>query len=175
MLKQGPNANQMRADVRIVIDDLSGPEIAALLEAHTAELASISPPESKHALDLDGLRQPDTVMWSMWEGDVLVGCAALKALDPTHAELKSMRIAPSHTGRGLASVLLDHLIAEARARGFRQISLETGSMPFFVPARSLYRKHGFTECGPFGSYRPDPNSVFMTMTLDRGPDATGPS
>jgi putative acetyltransferase len=172
MLKRGANANLTQGDVRIVIDDLSGPEIAALLKAHTAELAGISPPESKHALDLEGLRQPDTVMWSMWEGDVLAGCAALKDLGNRHAELKSMRIAPSHTGRGLASVLLDHLIAEARARGFRRISLETGSMPFFVPARSLYRKHGFTECGPFGSYRLDPNSVFMTMALDSDPAAS---
>jgi putative acetyltransferase len=151
--------------MRIVIDDLTGPEIAALLEAHTAELRAISPPESKHALDLDGLRRPGTTMWSIWDGEVLVGCCALKDLGVGHAELKSMRIARPHTGRGIASTLLRHVIGEARARGYRRISLETGSMPFFEPAWRLYRKHGFTECGPFGSYRPDPNSVFMTMAL----------
>jgi putative acetyltransferase len=151
--------------MRTVIDDLAGPEIAALLEEHTAELRSISPPESKHALDLDGLRRPEITMWSVWDGETLVGCAALKDLGDGHGELKSMRITKQYTGRGLATMLLRHIVAEARTRGYRQLSLETGAMPFFEPARNLYRKHGFEPCGPFGSYAADPNSVFMTMSL----------
>jgi len=151
--------------MRIVVDDLTGPEIAALLEAHTAELRGISPPESKHALAIDGLRQPGTTMWTMWDGSTLVGCAALKDLGGGHAELKSMRIVRGYTGRGLASALLEHVIGEARSRGYDRISLETGAMPFFAPARALYRKHGFAPCGPFGSYTDDPNSVFLTLAL----------
>lgn len=151
--------------MRIVVDDLTGPEIAALLEAHVAELRSISPPESKHALDLDGLRQPDTVMWSVWEGDQIVGCAALKDLGDGHAELKSMRVATEHQGKGIASTLLQHVLSEARSSGFSRISLETGSMDFFAPAHRLYARHGFTNCGPFGTYKEDPNSVFMTLAL----------
>ena len=151
--------------MRIVVDDLTGPEIAALLEAHTAELRAISPPESKHALDLEGLRQPDTTMWTVWDGDVLVGCAALKDLGDGHGELKSMRVVKEYTRRGIASMLLRHIVGEARERGFQRISLETGSMAFFEPAHRLYRKHGFEPCGPFGQYEDDPNSVFMTMLL----------
>jgi putative acetyltransferase len=153
--------------LRIVVDDLTGLEIAELLEAHTAELRSISPPESKHALDLDGLRQPGTTMWSVWDGATLVGCGAIKDLGDGHAELKSMRVAAPYTGRGIASMLLRHIIGEAQAAGFTRISLETGSMAFFAPAHRLYRKHGFEECGPFASYVDDPNSVFMTKVLER--------
>lgn len=149
--------------VRIEVDDLTGPEIAALLEEHTAELRSISPPESKHALDLDGLRQPGITFWTVWEDETLVGCGALQELDASHAELKSMRVAAGQQRRGIASLLLRHIIAEAWARGYRRLSLETGAMPFFEPARALYRKHGFTECGPFAGYVEDPNSVFMTL------------
>jgi putative acetyltransferase len=151
--------------MRIEIDDLTGPEIAALLEAHTAELRAISPPESKHALDLEGLRTPDTSFWTVWDGNALVGCGALKDLGDGHAELKSMRVVRAYTGRGIASMLMRHIIGEARARGLQRISLETGSMAFFEPARRLYRKHGFQPCGPFGNYVDDPNSVFMTMLL----------
>ncbi len=152
--------------MRIVIDDLLGPEIAALLEAHTAELRGISPPESKHALDLEGLRRPEITFWTMWDDESLVGCGAIQDLGGGHAELKSMRISSPYTRRGLASMLLRHIIGEARKRGYRQISLETGSMPFFEPARNLYRKHGFEACDPFGQYVDDPNSVFMTKLLD---------
>jgi putative acetyltransferase len=151
--------------MRIVVDDLTGPEIAALLEAHTAELRSISPPGSAHALDLAGLRGPDTTFWTAWDGDMLVGCAALKDLGEGHGELKSMRVVREHTGRGIGSMLLRHILDEATARGFRRVSLETGAMPFFAPAHALYRKHGFAPCGPFGHYVDDPHSVFMTLTL----------
>lgn len=151
--------------LRIVVDDLSGPEIAALLTEHVEEMRATSPPESKHALDLAGLRQPEVTFWSVYAGDVLVGCGALKELDPGHGELKSMRTARSHLGRGVASALLRHIIAEARRRGYHRISLETGAMGFFAPARALYAKHGFTPCAPFAQYVEDPNSVFLTTEL----------
>ena len=151
--------------VRIVVDDLSGPEIAAFLEEHVQEMRSITPLESKHALDLDGLRKPDITFWSVLDGDTLVGCGALKRLDVDHAELKSMRTAPTRKRGGIASLLLEHIIDEARRMGFTRLSLETGSAEFFRPARSLYEKFGFRYCEPFADYRPDPNSVFMTRSL----------
>lgn len=151
--------------MRIQSDDLSGPEIAAFLAEHLTDMQATSPPESKHALDLDGLRKPDVTFWTLKDGDTIVGCGALKALDPAHAEVKSMRTGAAHRGRGVASRLLRHIIAQARARGFSRLSLETGSMEFFAPARSLYTKHGFEVCEPFGDYREDPNSVFMTLRL----------
>lgn len=151
--------------MQIEIDDLSGPEIAEFLAEHLADMQATSPPESKHALDLDGLRKPDVTFWTLRDGGTIVGCGALKALDPTHAEVKSMRTGAAHRGRGVASRVLTHLIAEARARGFSRLSLETGSLEFFAPARALYAKHGFELCEPFGDYREDPNSVFMTLVL----------
>lgn len=137
----------------------------ALLEEHLADMRAWSPPESIHALDLDGLRRPEVSFWTVWEGAALLGCGALKALGPDHAEIKSMRTANAHRGKGVARLMLAHLLAEARRRGYARLSLETGSQPGFVPARTLYAAHGFVECPPFADYRPDPNSVFMTRTL----------
>lgn len=129
--------------MRIIVDDLTGPEIAALLEAHTAELRTQSPPESKHAFDITQLRRPDITMWTVWDGDLLVGCGALQDLGNNEAELKSMRVVSTHTGQGIASRLLAHILDDARARGFSRVSLETGSMAFFHPAHRLYARHGF--------------------------------
>jgi len=151
--------------VRIEVDDLSGPKIAEFLAEHLAEMASITPLESKHALPLEELRAPEVTFWSAWDDDRLVGCAALKRLDPTHAEVKSMRTARDRRRGGVGSRLLAHLIEEARRRGFRRLSLETGSDDFFASARALYAKFGFTECEPFADYRPDPLSVFLTREL----------
>jgi putative acetyltransferase len=151
--------------VDIKLDDLSGPEIAVFLEAHLQDMKATSPPESKHALDLEGLRQPEVTFWTVWEQGTLIGCGAIKALDADHGEIKSMRTAPTYRGRGVASRLLQHILQEARQRDYRRQSLETGSMVFFEPARRLYAKHGFEECPPFGDYWADPNSVFMTRTL----------
>ena len=151
--------------MQIDVDDLSGPRIAAFLAEHVAEMRSITPLESKHALDLDGLRQPEITFWSMMDGDTVVGCGAIKRLGADHAELKSMRTAGSHKRSGIASRLLEHIIAEARRMGVRRLSLETGSAEFFAPARSLYEKFGFTYCEPFAAYRADLNSAFMTRTL----------
>lgn len=151
--------------MRIVVDDLSGEQIAAFLAEHIEQMQGITPPESKHALDLDSLRQPEITFWSVLDGDTLVGCGALKMLSKHHAELKSMRTATERHRTGVASGLLEHIIAEARLMGFTRLSLETGSAAFFQPARSLYEKFGFAYCEPFAAYRPDPLSVFMTRTL----------
>lgn len=149
----------------IKVDDLSGPEIAALLEEHIADMRAASPPESKHALDLDGLRQPEITFWTVWEGSTLAGCGAIKMLDAQHAEIKSMRTARAYRQKGVAAALLRHIIDEARQRGLHRLSLETGSMVFFEPARQLYARFGFSYCGPFADYSEDPNSVFMTRLL----------
>nr|WP_231747290.1 GNAT family N-acetyltransferase [Auraticoccus cholistanensis] len=129
-------------------------------------MAPTAPPESRHALDVTGLRAPGVRLWvAREEPDVVLGTVALAAVAPGHEELKSMRTDPAHRGRGIASRLLRHALVDARRRGVARVSLETGSMDFFAPARALYRKHGFVGCGPFGSYRPDPNSTFMTLEL----------
>lgn len=151
--------------MQIVIDDLSGPQVAGFLDEHVREMLSVSPPESKHALDLDGLRQPEVTFWTVRDGDTLVGCGAIKRLDATHAEVKSMRTLPARKRSGVASLLLGHIISEAARMGLRRLSLETGSAGFFAPARRLYEKFGFEYCEPFGDYRPDPSSVFLTRAL----------
>lgn len=150
-------------DIRI--DDLEGPEIRALIAAHLRNMYEQSPPESVHALDVGALRAPDVTFWSAWEGDALLGCGALKALDAQHGEIKSMRTAAAHLRKGVASALLRHLLAEAARRGYQRLSLETGTQPGFEPARRLYARYGFVECEPFADYVEDPNSVFMTRAV----------
>jgi len=150
-------------DIRV--DDLSGQEIAALLSEHLRSMYLHSPPESVHALDIGRLRAPDITMWSAWQDGELLGCAALKELDREHGEIKSMRTASRHLRKGVASALLRHILAEAKRRSYRRLSLETGSMAAFAPARNLYARYGFQPCGPFADYVEDPNSVFMTRTV----------
>ncbi|XRQ05659.1 GNAT family N-acetyltransferase [Actinomadura welshii] len=151
--------------MNIVVDDLSGPEIAAFLEEHVQEMRAITPLESKHALDLDGLRRPEVTFWSVMDGGAVVGCGAIKRLDAVHAELKSMRTAPLRKRSGIASLLMEHILTEAKRMGFTRLSLETGSAGFFLPARKLYERFGFGYCEPFADYAHDPNSVFMTRSL----------
>ncbi|WP_248959241.1 GNAT family N-acetyltransferase [Sphaerisporangium perillae] len=153
------------SSIKIVVDDLSGPQIAGFLGEHVQEMRSITPPESVHALDLDGLRKPEVTFWSVMDGDTLVGCGAIKRLDAGHAEVKSMRTTPRRKRSGIASLLLEHIITEAKRMGFTRLSLETGADEFFLPARKLYEKLGFDYCEPFADYQPDPNSVFMTQAL----------
>ncbi|MES2606508.1 MAG: GNAT family N-acetyltransferase [Pseudomonadota bacterium] len=159
--------------MNIRLDDLRGSEIAALLSEHLRDMHATSPRESVHALDLDGLRQPDITFWTVWNtlgnnagnhGE-LAGCGALRQIDAAHGEIKSMRTAMPYRRRGVASLLLHHIIDEAKQRGYRQLSLETGSMAYFAAARQLYADFGFCECPPFEGYGPDPNSVFMTLVL----------
>jgi putative acetyltransferase len=151
--------------MRIAVDDLSGPEVRALLGEHLSNMHELSPPESVHALDVTGLQSPDITFWSVWEGTVLMGCGALKELDATHGEVKSMRTPQRLRRRGAGRAVLTHIINEARARGYSRLSLETGSMEAFKPAQRLYESFGFKFCAPFGPYRPDPNSTFMTLRL----------
>ena len=168
----------MISDFHIRPDDLTAPQVRALIAAHLTAAASESPPESTHALDVDGLVAPDVTFWTAWDGADLLGCGALKELDALHGEIKSMHTAAEHRRRGVAARILTHLIDEAGRRGYRRVSLETGSpitrTDMFAPARALYARFGFRECPPFGAYRPDPNSTFMTMEIDQaGGQTTG--
>ncbi|MCP1727422.1 putative acetyltransferase [Natronospira proteinivora] len=151
--------------MEIRLDNLDSPQVVALIREHLESMAPTAPPESRHALDLDGLRGRDIMFWSMWDGKELVGVGALKHLSEEHAEIKSMKTARPYLRKGMASKMLSHIILEAKRRGYSQLSLETGSMGFFEPARKLYSAFGFKPCGPFGSYAKDPNSVFMTRYI----------
>jgi putative acetyltransferase len=151
--------------MRIEIDDLSRPVIHALLSEHLRSMYELSPPESVHALDLEKLRKPGITFWSAWEGSLLLGCGALKELDRKHGEIKSMRTPAALRRNGAGRAILAHIIEVARSRSYECLSLETGSMEAFKPARRLYESFGFAYCGPFGDYNEDPNSVFMTMRL----------
>ncbi len=151
--------------MRIELDDLSHPAVQALLGEHLQSMRALSPPESMHALDLEKLRAPDVTFWTAWVGDELAGCGALKALSPTHGEIKSMRTPAARRRTGAAKALLAHIIDTALSRGYARLSLETGSMGAFEPAHRLYESFGFARCGPFDPYVDDPNSVFMTRKL----------
>ena len=151
--------------MRIEIDDLTRPEVHALLHEHLTSMHRLSPPGSVHALDLERLRRPDVTFWCAWEGAELLGCGALKELSPSHGEVKSMRTARAHIRRGVARAILGWIIEASRRRSYDRLSLETGSMAAFEPAQRLYASFGFTRCGPFADYEEDPNSVFMTMAL----------
>jgi putative acetyltransferase len=150
-------------DIRL--DDLTHPAIHALLEEHLASMRALSPPECVFALDLDKLRQPGISFWTAWEGDTLVGCGAVRELDATHGEIKSMRTPAALRRRGAGKAILQHIVAVARERGYRRLSLETGAPEGFAAAHALYRDAGFVETGPFGDYKPDPFSRFMTLQL----------
>ena len=150
-------------DIRV--DDLSGPEIIRLLHEHLRGVALHSPPESVHALGLEALRNPDITFWSAWQDSELMGCGAIKELDSRHGEIKSMRTVSSHLRKGIAATLMHHILEEAERRSYERLSLETGSMDAFAPARSLYASFGFKPCGPFANYVEDPYSVFMTREV----------
>ena len=156
--------------MEIRVDDLTGPAIIALLGEHLHSMTLHSPPESIHALDLPALRKPEITFWTAWDGDELLGCGAIRELDPRHGEIKSMRTASSHLRQGVASKLLRHILDEARSRSYQRLSLETGSMDAFAAARELYSRFGFRYCGPFAGYVLDPYSVFMTRELNSGAD-----
>jgi putative acetyltransferase len=151
--------------MHIRVDDLTGSDIIQLLREHLQGVAQHSPPESIHALDLDGLRRPDITFWSVWQDGQLMGCGALKELDRRHGEIKSMRTSAAHLRKGVAARLMQHILEEAGRRGYEHLSLETGSMEAFAPARRLYARFGFVMCGPFAGYVEDPNSVFMTRAM----------
>lgn len=159
------------AVVRIVVDDLTHPEVLRLLQLHLDRMHEHSPPGSVFALDLEAMRGPDVTCWTAWDdhdgslAGALMGCGALKELDPLHAEVKSMRTADAFLGRGVGAAVLDHLVAVARARHYRRLSLETGTGPAFEPALRLYARAGFVPCGPFGTYTDTEFSVYRTLLL----------
>jgi len=145
--------------------DLTDPRIIVLLEQHLLRARAQTAPCSAHALDRAALQGPDISFYAAWQDLEPLGVGALKRLTDAHGEIKSMYTAEHVRRRGVASALLRHLLAEARAGGMARVSLETGSWDYFAPARALYRRHGFIDCSPFADYRPDPNSVFMTLEL----------
>lgn len=156
-------------DWRIDLDDLSGVAVQALLHRHAEGMLEHSPPGACHFLDLDGLRHPSITFWSMWDGEALAGCGALREIDPTHGEVKSMRTADDHLGRGVGRRLLRHIVAESRTRGYTRLSLETGSTDAFAAACHLYESEGFERCAPFDTYAADDAAVdfsrFYTLAL----------
>lgn len=152
--------------MHIETDDLTRPQVHALLQEHLDNMHELSPPEQVFALDLSKLRVPEITVWTVWDGQQLLGCGALKELSPSHGEIKSMRTANIARRRGAGRILLQHIIAVARRRGYSLLSLETGSHPAFEPAHKLYSSHGFCTSGPFSNYLPDPHSVFMQLPLN---------
>jgi len=152
--------------MRIIEGGLDDPRVVALLHTHVTRARAETARGSAHALDLAGLRAPEVTFWSVWEEDTVLGVGALKQLSPDHGEIKSMHTAEAARGRGVGSAMLRQIMTVARERGMSRLSLETGSWPYFASARALYARHGFVECGPFGEYRLDPNSVFMTREIE---------
>jgi len=151
--------------MRIEIDDLSRPAVHALLQEHLDNMFELSPPEQVFALDLSKLKVPDITVWTAWRERDLLGCGALKELSPTHGEIKAMRTPAAARRQGAGRAILRHIMAVARDRNYHKLSLETGSHPAFGAAHRLYLDHGFVLAGPFGSYLPDPHSVFMQLRL----------
>ena len=149
----------------IVRADFGAPLLRDFLQAHLDDLEPTAPPESRHALDLAALQADGVQLWTAMSGPAIVGTVALAAIEPEHEELKSMRTDPARRGEGIAHRMLTFVLDDARSRGIRRISLETGSMDFFAPARRLYERAGFRPCAPYGDYVDDPNSVFMTRSL----------
>jgi putative acetyltransferase len=151
--------------MRIQIDDPARPDVHALLEEHLRHMHELSPPESVHALDVSKLKVPEITFWTVRDGEQLLGCGALKELSPDHGEIKSMRTPAALRRVGAGRAVLNHILDEARRRGYKRLSLETGPAETFVAAHRLYESAGFTPCGPFGDYALDPYSVFLTLDL----------
>jgi putative acetyltransferase len=153
------------AQIKITDGGLDDPRVQTLLVHHFHTARAETAPGSAHALDLSGLKAPDIHFWSAWAGDCVVGVGALKRLSESHGEIKSMHTEQSYRRKGVGSVMFRHIIRAAHQMGLSRLSLETGSWPYFNAAREFYRRHGFVECPPFGSYVPDPNSIFLTLEL----------
>jgi putative acetyltransferase len=151
--------------VKVVPGDLDDPRIVELLRIHLSTAHANTAPGSEHALDTNRLRAPDIEFWSLWDGEELLGIAVLKEISPDHGEVKSMHVTELKRRTGAGGTLLRHILARAVAKGMRRLSLETGSWDYFRPARVFYRRYGFAECAPFGEYKSDRNSVFMSLNL----------
>ena len=151
--------------MRIQKDDLTGEDIANLLQEHLENMKEITPPKSVHALDLEALRSPEITFWTAWSDDELLGCGALKELNSKSGEVKSMRTTKIHLRKGVGSKMIEHIIQEAQRRNYARLYLETGALPEFIPARTLYQRYGFKYTQPFAEYTEDPNSVFIVKKL----------
>jgi putative acetyltransferase len=145
--------------------DFSDPQVIALLRYHYEENHANSPPDSCHVLDISAMQMPEIAFFTLWESNELLGMGALKQLNAAEGELKSMRTLPSALRRGVAAAIVGRLLAAAQEQGLVRLYLETGSYEYFRPARELYARYGFLECGPFGDYLPDPNSTFMMLEV----------
>lgn len=152
--------------LKIELDDCSRPAVRELLAEHLRSMHELTPAESVHALDLEELRRPEISFWTAWDGELLVGCGALKELEPRHGEVKSMRTPAALRRRGAGRAILAHIVEVARERGYERLSLETGAGEPFRPAHRLYESFGFLRCAPFGDYLEDPNSLYLTLALD---------
>jgi putative acetyltransferase len=158
-------AHWQHKNMIIKIDELINPKVEALLNEHVQNMYNITPRESVHVFAVDQLRKPDITFWTAWSGEELLGCGALRELSNSHGEVKSMRTASQHLRKGVAREILRTILAEARRRKYTRVSLETGAAIDFEPAQKLYERFGFQRCSPFGEYKEDPNSVFMTLEL----------
>jgi putative acetyltransferase len=151
--------------IEIRVGGLGNERVEALIRYHRDEARATTPSCNAHSLDSSGLADPSVSFFSAWDGDTLLGIGAIKQLDETHAELKSMRTAPDQLRRGVARAMLAHLVGLARERGYARLSLETGTAPMFTPANAMYEAAGFVDCPPFGGYRASPYNRFMTLRL----------
>ncbi len=151
--------------MKIIVDDLSNPEVIHFLNDHLRHMIEVTPPGCVHALDIEALKKPEITFWTVWDRALLICCGALKKLNPNEVELKSMRTAPSHLGKGIASFLLKYILSEAKKHNYKKIYLETGSYKTFEPARKLYEKFGFKYCAPFSDYIENSNSVYMVLNI----------
>ncbi len=147
----------------IITDDVTGPEIRALLEFHFTSMLANSPKGACHFLDFEGLKSPRVTFWSVWDGNKLAGCGALKEHDAQLGEIKSMRTHSNYLRQGVGTLMLSHIIAIAKKRGYRRLSRETGSGEAFIPAIAMYESNGFIECPPFADYCQDAFSRFYTL------------
>jgi len=152
--------------IKSIENNFDNPQVNELLRIHFIELRSVSPEGSSHVLDVQGLRVPSIKFWSLWENNDLIGCGALKTLSEEHGEFKSIRIHDNFRKLGKGINVINHLINEARKLKIKRLSIETGAGDFFIPARKLFKKTGFTLCEPFAHYKEDINSVYLTMLIE---------
>ena len=151
--------------MKSIENNFDEPRVNELLIKHFVELRSVSPEGSTHVLDIPGLKDPTIRFWSLWDGEELVGCGALKLLEKDHGEFKSIRVADKFRGKGMGEKVISHLIYQAKEIGIKKLSIETGSGEFFVHARKLFEKFGFKSCKPFAHYKEDPNSCYFNLEI----------
>ena len=151
--------------MKSIENNFDDPKVNELLTKHFIELRSVSPDDSCHVLDIEGLKHPTIKFWSFWDNNQLIGCGALKFIDKSHGEFKSIRIEDKYRRKGMSSEIISHLIEQAKKNGIKKLSIETGAGKFFEPARKLFKKFGFKTCDPFANYKEDPNSCYFNLEI----------